>query len=240
MQNRQGNTLQSLRGIQAFLDDHADTLGAVATSGARKKFDALVAAASEHVVMQSSSLLSARGATQKLYALREDLLLGHMAPIARLAAAELTLTPELSPLKMPRGKSSTEVLYAAAVGMGEAAEHHAAVLIDAGLAPDFVVKLRGAADALLAGVDARTQHRGAQQGGTRGLRESLRRARNSVRVLDAFIRYALKGNDALLASWDAVRRRPAKTGRAQGRLVAVASDSVGEVEGVRVVVDRAA
>jgi hypothetical protein len=155
--------------------------------------------------MQSSSLLSARGATQKLYAVREDLLLGHMAPITRIAAAGL----------------------------------HAVVPIGAGLAPDFIGQLRGAADALLAGVDARTQHRGARQGGTRGLRESLRRARNSVRVLDAFIRHALKGNAASLASWDAVRRPPAKTGRAQVRVVA-GGDSVGEAEGMWVVGDRAA
>ena len=221
MQITQGNNLQSLRGVQAFLDAHSDTLASVANSGARKKLDLQVEALSAHVLAQSGSDLAAQGATQKQYALRQTLIRNHMAPIARIAAADLPETPELVPLRMPKGNVSTEKLYAAAKGMADTAEKHAAVFTDAGLAADFLVKLRTAADAILVPVDARMQSRSTRQAATNGLTTAARSARKTVRVLDALVRVALEGNPSLLAGWDAVRRPAAKPGVATGSVTPV-------------------
>jgi hypothetical protein len=214
MQTRQGNTLQALRGVQAFLDAHAETLTTVAACGARKTLDTQIEEVSAHVMAQSGSHLASQGATQKQYALRQALLADHMAPIARIAAADLPLTPELHPLKMPKGRPSTEKLGAAAKGMADAAEPYAGVFVSAGLPQDFTKQLRAAADAMLVPIDARTQSRGSRQGATKGLKNAMLMASKTVRVLDAFVRRALKDDPALLASWDAVRRPPSKTGKA--------------------------
>jgi hypothetical protein len=214
MQIVQGNTLQSLRAVQAFLDAHADLLASVANSGARKKLDAQVEGLSTHVATQSGSGLASKGATQKQRALRLTLLQDHMAPIARIAAADLPHTPELLPLKMPRGTPSTETLFAAATGMADTAERYSAVFIAAGLSQDFIAQLHAAAAALLVPLDARAQSRGSSQGATQGLKAELRSARKTVRVLDALVRRVLKADPALLASWNAVKRPPAKTGKA--------------------------
>ena len=216
MQLAQGNTLQSLRGVQTFLDVHSDTLSAVAGSGARKKLDRQVEALSAHVVAQSGSNLAAKGATQKQYALRQVLQRKHMAPIARIAAADLPRTPELLPLRMPKSIASTESLFAAARGMADTAEQHAAVFTDAELPQDFLVTLRAAADAILVPVDARLQSRSRRQAATNGLTTAARSARKTVRVLDALVRIALENSPSLLAGWNAVRRPSSKPGKATG------------------------
>src|SRR4051812_46612506 len=108
MQNRQGNLLQSLQAVQAFFDANAARLDGVVKTGARKQLDAAVASLSGHVVNQTGSHLAAKGATQKHKALRTVLLRDHMAPIARIAAADLPPLPAISPLRMPRGRPSIE------------------------------------------------------------------------------------------------------------------------------------
>jgi hypothetical protein len=220
MQISQGNTLAALRGVQAFLDAHSDVLSAAATSGARKKLDALVETLSDHATIQTGSILASKGATQKQYALRKALLEDHMAPIARIAAADLPQTPELTPLKMPRGRPSTETLHSAATGMAEAAQPYVAVFTAAGLPADFITQLVAAADAMLVPIDTRTQNRGKRNGATKGLKETVRSALKTVRVLDSFVRPVIKDDPALLATWDSVRRPPAKAGRAAGTTTA--------------------
>ena len=214
MKIRQGYQLIALRGVQDLLDAHADQLGALATSGARCKLDAQVSALNDHVLAQSASDLQARGATQKQYALRRKLIKGHMAPVARIARAELPRTPELEALRMPDDGANSHVLHAAAIGMANSAEGHAGTFIEYGMPADFTDRLRAAADAMIDTVNARAQIRGARQGATRGLITGISNARKTVRVLDAFVSDVLHDDPALLTEWNAVKRPPAKPGRA--------------------------
>jgi hypothetical protein len=214
VQIRHGNTLQSLRGVQAFLDEHAEKLPGLKESGARKRLDALIEEMGAHAAAQTGSVLASKGATQKQYALRVALLEDHMAPIARIAAADLPDTPELAPLRMPQGRLTTEALAKAADGMLETAQPHSAVFIAAGLEQDFIERFRGAVAALLGSLDVRTASRSKRRGATRGMKETVRAARRNVRVLDAFVRRSLRGNAVLLERWAAVKRPPSKTGKA--------------------------
>ena len=216
MQTRQGNVLQALRGVQEFLDEHAAKLGVIVNSGARKKLDAQVEALNLHVLTQSQSDLTSQGATQKQNALRHTVLHDHMAPIARIARAELPDTPEVEPLRMPQERLSTERLYATAIGMAKAAELHVDVFVSAGLAEDFVERLRAAADLMRSKIDLRTKSRGIRRGATQGVDELIRAALNTVRILDAFVRSALRNDPALLANWTLVRRPPTKPGKPAG------------------------
>ena len=214
MQTAQGNTLQSLRAVHAFLDENAAKLAGVVNSGARQKLDDTIAQLATHASDQTGHNLAAQGATQKKAALRAALLRDHMAPIARIAAAELPASPEVEPLKMPRGTPATETLASLAYGMAQAAAPFSAAFIAAGLPQDFVAQLTGAADAMVAAINEHTQSRGKRGGATMGLKEELSKGRKIVHVLDAFVKSALKDDPPLLANWNMVKRVQRPTGRA--------------------------
>jgi hypothetical protein len=198
--------LQSLRNVEAFLDQHADVLDGVVKSGARQKLADAIAALSTHVSGQSGSNLASRGATQRHYARRQALIRDHMAPVARIAAADLPRTPELAPLRMPAQNLPAEKLAAAAYGMADAAKPFTDVFTAAGLSADFGEQLVAAADAMTGSLDERAQKRSAQRGATTGLKASLSAGRRIVHVLDAFVRTALKDDPALLSAWNGAKR----------------------------------
>jgi hypothetical protein len=159
MQTTQGNMLQSLRTVQAFLEENAPRLTDVVSTGARHRLDAAIAELSVHVSDQTGSALASQGATLKQHTLRRALLRDHMVPISRVARSDLPQTPEIEPLKMPRGRPTAEKLSAAAFGMAKAATPFAGVFIAAGLPADFVARLDAAADALVVSLSDRAQSR---------------------------------------------------------------------------------
>jgi len=148
MQTTQGNMLQSLGSVQAFLEENAAKLTDVVNTGARQRLDNTIAELSVHVSDQTGSALVSQGATLKQHTLRRALLRDHMAPISRIARSDLPQTPEIEPFKMPRGRPTTEKLAAAAFGMAKAATLCRRV-IAAGLPSDFVARLDAPADALV-------------------------------------------------------------------------------------------
>jgi len=206
MQTRQGSMLQSLRNVEAFLDNHADVLGTVVQSGTRQKLADAIASLSTHVSGQAGSSLASRGATQKHYALRRALIRDHMSHVARIAAADLPRTPELVPLRMPPQNLPAEKLAAAAYGMADAAKPFVTVFTAAGLQADFIEQLVAAADALTMSLDDRAQKRSAQRGATTGLKAKLSAGRKIVHVLDAFVQSALKDDPSLLSAWNGAKR----------------------------------
>jgi hypothetical protein len=206
MQTTQGSTLQSLRNVKAFLDANVDKLAAVINTGARQQLDDAIAELSVHASDQTGNDLASQGATRKHRSLRVALLRDHMAPISRIARADLPVTPETEPLKMPKGRPTAERLAALAYGMAKAATPFTAVFTSAGLPADFAAKLNAATDAMLLAVSERAQSRGKRGGATKGLKTKLARGRRIVHVLDAFVRSALKDDPALLANWYIVKR----------------------------------
>lgn len=206
MQTTQGSMLQSLRAVDGFIDGNAAALAGVINTGARQKLTTAIVDLSTHTTEQAGNELAAQGATKHQQFLRQILMRDHMAPIARIARADLPQTPQIEPLRMPRGNPTTEKLAAAAKGMATAATPYAGVFIGAGLATDFIPQLNTAADALLASFDDGAQSRGKRRGNTNGLKERLSAGRKIVHILDAFITIALKDDPALLANWSSVKR----------------------------------
>jgi hypothetical protein len=206
MQTTQGSVLESLRSVQTFLTDNADKLGDVAKTGARQKLDEAIVELTTHAEEQQGRHLAAQGNTQEQRSLQVILRRDHMAPIARIARAELPPTPAVEPLKMPRGRPTVARLAALADGMANAAAPFADTFISAGLPQDFIAQLRAATGAMLSAVDERNQNRGKRGGATTGLKQKLGRARRIVHVLDAFIQTQLKDDPALLSSWNIVKR----------------------------------
>jgi len=208
MKTSQGHTLTSLRAVASFLEANTQRLGDVAASGTRTKLDETIVALSSHVTDQVATDIAARGATRKLAGLRTALIRDHMKPIARIARCELPSSPELAPLKCPRGRPTIARLAAAATGMANAAEPFAHVFVGAGLPADFIRRLIIAANTLNDVVNERQQLAGARVGATRGLRTQLSRGRGLVQVLDAFIQSALSDDPATCQNWNIVMRVP--------------------------------
>jgi len=222
MQTTQGSVLESLQAVQTFLTDNADRLAGVVKTGARQKLDEAIAELTTHAEEQQGSHLAAQGNTQEKRNLQLVLRRDHMAPIARIARAELPPTPAVEPLKMPKGRPTVARLAALADGMANAAAPFADTFISAGLPTDFIAQLRAATTAMVAAVAERNQNRGKRGGATTGLKQKLGRARRIVHVLDAFIQTALKDDQVLLSSWNIVKRvrrntnRPATPGAPPG------------------------
>jgi len=206
MQTKQGAVLESLRAVDAFLTENAEPLGDVVHSGARRKLADALVDLDTHATDQVGSGLTAKGTTKRKEELQRKLRRRHMRPIARIARSELPATTALEPLKMPQGRPTPERLVAHAEGMAQAATPFADTFIEAGLPPDFIARLRTATGELRALVADRTQSRGKQRGATTGLKQKLSSARKLVHVLDAFVEAALESDEALLASWNVVKR----------------------------------
>jgi hypothetical protein len=207
LQTRQGKRLSSLRAVHAFIEQHIDQLPQVARSDKRRQLEEVIANLSACAATQVESDLAARGATKKQRALLRDLERDHMAPIARIARAEVAVTAELMPLKLTRGKPGARRLATAAHGMAAAAAPFADRFISYGLPRDFVAQLDAAAVALLDATRARTLHRGRRAAATEGLKEGLRKGRKIVHILDSFVQTATRHDDpALLSEWRIVKR----------------------------------
>lgn len=206
MQTQQGNTLQSLRAVRIFLATYADRLAGIVHSQKHQQLDDAITDLESHHAEQAGSFTEARSSTERQYQLRRELLQDHMTPIARIAAADLPDSPELKPLRMPRGRPSTERLAGFARGMAETAARYADTFIAGGLPVDFIAQLRAAADAMVAEVDARNQHRARRGAATEALKVKLSQGRKIVDVLDALVKKAIKGDPFILAKWGMVKR----------------------------------
>lgn len=215
MRTSQGNMLLSLRAVEAFLDENAASLTGVIYTGTRQKLKDAIAELSGHASDQTGNALAAQGATRTQEAARRMLMRDHMAPITRIAKAELPDTPEVEPLRMPRGRPTAPRLAAAADGMAKAAAKHASVFIDAGLPTDFISQLNSAVEAMLAAISDRSQSRGKRKSATTGIKARLTAGRKTVHVLDAFVQTALKDNPILLSGWNGVKRVQQTAGRPQ-------------------------
>jgi hypothetical protein len=206
MQTKQGAVLESLRAVNTFLNEKADQLGDVVHTGVRRKLADVLAELDTHATDQTASSFVAEGATKRKVVLARNLRRRHLTPIARIARVELSHTPNLESLKMPKGRPTPERLIAHAEGMAKAAAPFAETFIEAGLPSDFIARLGAATGELRSAVTDRTQNRGKQNGATTGLKKQLSSARKLVHVLDAFVQTALEDNEPLLASWNVVKR----------------------------------
>lgn len=212
MQKLQNNQRESIINARDFLDEHADKLAGVATIGLRKKLDAAIAELDDLAVGQGGGTLTARQSTVKHRSLREALLRDHMGKIAGVAHTELPDTPEVAPMRLPRGRPTAQNLAHAAEAMAVAAMPYRDVFVSAGLPDDFIAQLTGASDAMLESLRHRTRTLGKRIGSTTGLGHGLRAARKIVKGLDRFVSSALRNDPTLRSDWKALLkvRRPTR------------------------------
>jgi len=206
MKVRQGNMLTALESTRRFLDDNQAALVGVMTPATRQKFDDAIGELSSTAMAQNQFTRDLKGSFAVQAACRTALIRNHMTPIAKIATLELSQLPELVKFSLPHRRVTIQQLGAHADGMAEGARPYAQVFIDAGRRPDFIDRLKQAADQMRAAAYDAAQGRVRIKGTTTGLTQKLSRARKIVHMLDAFVKEAVSSDKALLDSWNIAKR----------------------------------
>ncbi len=206
MQSIQNNLLQSLRAVEQFIDDNATQIPGVVNTGMRQRLTDVIAALEIHKSDQAGHGIAAVNSGKQQYALRKELLRDYMAPIARIARADIPQAPNIQGFRMPQGVPGVEKVTALADGMAKAAAPYVDIFVNAGLPADFITQLQHAAALLINIRTKRTTTTASRVGATKSLKASLTTGRKVVHVLDAFMQTALKDDLTLRSNWNAVKR----------------------------------
>jgi hypothetical protein len=227
MRARQNTVLAALQRAQRFLAEYAtQLLSAVDLTGARKRLDDIVASFAANAFDQSANDRGAKGETLKQQQLRDRLCIEQMRPIAEIARRNLRTVPEFKALQMPRQTTMGPAFIASAKGMGDAAAIHKDTLIERGLPADFLDQFQTALAKLEVSVSDREKSRTRRMGATKALAFEEQEGRSVLKVLDALVRRALRGNEALLGTWEgarAIHRLPSGSATAAPTSVVTAS-----------------
>jgi len=206
MKHAEEKLIQTLGPVEVFLEDTKEIMDATHTAEARRFFSAHRQEMVQHREAQEAFKRQARQSVAEQRALRVRLLRQHMYPIAAVAGAVLPDVGELSALAVPSQPSRFGQLVAAGRGMAEAARKHEAVLLSAGLAPDFIARLVAATDALENAMKETVRIRALRVEATAGLRKQGQKARKVLRALDRMVQAAIAADDVLLVRWAHIRR----------------------------------
>ena len=128
-----------------------------------------------------------------------------MRQIAEIARRDLRSVPEFTELQMPPRSAKGGAFIASAKAMAAAATTYKAALLERGVPADFLEQFQVALAKMEDSVSQREQRRIQRMGATKGLAVAEQEGRSVLKVLDASVRRALRGNDALLATWDGAR-----------------------------------
>ncbi|HEY2851994.1 MAG TPA: hypothetical protein VGJ18_04065 [Gemmatimonadaceae bacterium] len=208
----QNAVFSALLRVQRFFGEYAAALtGDVDFTAARKRLDDVIASFTTHAVEQNATDRDTKGESAKQQQLRVQLSTDVMRPIAEIARRNLRTTPEFKALQMPKRRIGGPAFVASANGMAEAATIHKDTLIERGLPADFLDQFKNGVAQLEASASDRETSRTRRMGATQGLVFQQQEGRSVLKVLDALVRRALRGNAALLATWQgarAIHRRP--------------------------------
>ena len=140
-------------------------------------------------------------------AIRQELRVHRMAPLAHVARLLLTDTPELrAALALPAKEANGELLIAAAQAMAKIGAEHEQLFIQHGLSATFVADLRQQATTLQQAIDSRGHIRTTGAAAAKGLQTQLAAGRKAVHALDVALTRVLRHNPTALASWKSAKR----------------------------------
>jgi hypothetical protein len=212
MKSRQEARLTALQRIQGFLDANADALGTVNKATSRGALDQAVTALEQAAAKQGEAQTTATSRTKLKDALREELRLQHMQPIAAIATKKLTTTPLIVDLRLPVRRISDAGLIAAGTAMANAAGQYTQTFLDQQLPKEFIAELQASVAALQQAVVARDLEVAQVRQATQGVVDKLTIASTDVHILNALVVKQLKGKTDLLAAWRQTKRVKAKPG----------------------------
>jgi hypothetical protein len=194
MQRKYQYTLDSLHRVQAFLDGHADVLGALKQTEARKQLDDAVDAATAHENDRGTAERTLAGSAAEVRQLVGSLKADHMTPVAKFARANLRGVPNFKALAHVPAQLRGPSLVGAARAMATAAVPYADALAKAQFPAESVKELGDAADALKAALDGRTAARSQRVMAVAGVHHELGLGREAVAMLDPVVSKLAVGN----------------------------------------------
>jgi hypothetical protein len=206
MNGSQASRSDTLTQVQTFLDKHADVVGAVNRTAARKRLDAAIKLFAVAALEQDRCDRLAHDETERQRSIERDLKQGHMTPIAKLARASLENEPTLAALTPATGNKEGRRLVEMARAMKKAAESFTYLFFEAQFPPDFLKQLGGLTDALDASMTARAEILAQRVEATRQLARSARDGRAAVALLDAVVSRLIAGDPGLLREWRDAKR----------------------------------
>ncbi|HVT38417.1 MAG TPA: hypothetical protein VHE78_05210 [Gemmatimonadaceae bacterium] len=212
MKSRQEARLTTLQRIQGFLDANADALGTVNKATSRVALDQAVIALAQAAAKQGEAQTAATSRTKLKDALREELRVQHMQPIAAIAKKRLSTMPLIVDMRLPVRRISDAGLIAAGTAMANAAGQYTQTFLDQQLPKDFIAELQASVTAVQQAVVARDVVLTQVKQATQGVVDMLTIASTDVHVLNALVVKQLKGKTDLLAAWRQAKRVKAKSG----------------------------
>lgn len=219
MRHSQGQTYQTGRRVQNFLDANDSLFSVINKSATRLELDTVVNALGSDADSQATGRAIARGESANQRALRLALRLNHMRPIAAIAKLRLRTVPNFAALTMPSPRLTGKSLVAHATGMAGAAKPYQQVFVDGGLPADFLAKFADATAAVETSIVTRATARGQQSQATGSLKQLETRARRVFAALNDLVVPIVSADVAhggLLAEWNSVRRVSLKPGSLVG------------------------
>jgi hypothetical protein len=206
MQAKDAAVLRTLQRVQRFLDTNTDALGDTTYWGARQTLDLCVAKLAAHADAQAHAIRAVAAEGKKKRALRDALLINHMRPIAKIAAANCEQIPERIPQALSVSGTSPRNAVAAARAMADAVQPYVRVFFREGLAPGFVARLGAAADALECAITNQQASAAARSASSRAIDTAVAEGRVALAVLSAIVESGISDDAALTALWKTTKR----------------------------------
>jgi hypothetical protein len=206
MKSRENATHAALLRAKRFCAEYVTELAsAVDLTVARQRLDDVITSFTTHAFDQDANKRSAKGETEKQRQVRVKLRAELMQPIAEIARRNLRTVPEFKALQLPPRSAKGGAFIASAKAMADAASIHQAPLLERGLPADSLEKFQAALKTLEESVSNREKNRTQRMGATKALAFQEQEGRSVLKVLDAAVRRALQGNEALLGTWAGAR-----------------------------------
>jgi hypothetical protein len=213
MQSHQQRVLQSLRRVQAWCAANPELVPApegppAAWSPLTRQLDVLnsvvgqlTSAGSDQKVHATRTTLGATDEKQLRSTLRADL-----RAVTQVAQALRTTVPGIGTLTQPRVGISTESFLKAADALRTRVSTYETVLVEHGLAQDFVAQLGNAINGLKVSIDGRGLARANQVSARKQVEVSTSLGRQYISIMDAALTRALRSDSAKLAEWRNAKR----------------------------------
>lgn len=126
--------------------------------------------------------------------------------ITQVAQALRTEVPGIGTMKMPPDGLATERLLNSANALMKQASAYQSVLIEHGLAPDFIAQVQQSIVALKASIDGRGSARATLKSTTKRLLVNVALGHRYVTLMDASLTKALRNDPVKLAEWKSAKR----------------------------------
>ena len=163
--------------------------------------DALDEAATAQSVQATQATLEATNEPALRATLRQEL-----HGVTQMAQALGKTVPGIRILRMPPvGLANQRYVDAAKVLLGKAKTYEP-VLVEHGLAHDFIAQLQAAVNALQAAIDTRGAARGSVVNATERVAQNIALGMQFVKMIDVTLTKALRNDPAKLAEWKSVKR----------------------------------